>query len=77
MNRAAIYENVYRDLAGMYTSGMFDVIENKLNELYKEILTKEDEINMNWDNVSDEQFAFMCKALKKLMLQAVMRSRRV
>jgi len=71
-----IYKNIYEELSGVYTSGVFQAIENKLNELWKKIVSKEDEINMNWDRANDEQFGFMCRALKKLMLESILGYRR-
>ena len=72
MNRANTYRNIYEELSGVYTPGAFKVIETKFNEQWKQMVSKEDEINMNWDRASDEQFSFMCTALKKLMLRAIL-----
>ena len=38
---------------------------------------KEEELNINWDNVTDEQFGYIRNVLKRLMLEAIMRSKRV
>ena len=77
MDRADMYNNVYEELSGVYTSGMFGLIENKLSIFWDKILVKEEELNINWDNVTDEQFGYIRNVLKRLMLEAIMRSKRV
>ncbi len=52
MNKEDIYRAVYDDLNGGYITGTFDYIENNHNDTWRQIVSKEDEIAVNWDNVS-------------------------
>ncbi len=72
MNKEDIYRAVYDDLNGGYITGTFDYIENNHNDTWRQIVSKEDEIAVNWDNVSNEQFVFMCNVLKKLIFKGIM-----
>ena len=63
-------------MSGTYTEGAFGFIEKYHNDLWRQITEKEDEINANWDKVNDNQFAFMCKSLKKLLLEGIMLARK-
>ncbi|MHC4266931.1 MAG: hypothetical protein ACYSTS_00570 [Planctomycetota bacterium] len=76
MDRADTFEKVYEDLAGTYTKGTFGSIEKDHNHLWLLITEKEEEINANWDQVNDNQFTFMCKSLKKLLLEGIMLGRK-
>ncbi len=76
MDRANTFEKVFSDLAGVYISGTFDFLENKHGEHYMKICEKIEEIETNWDWVTDNQFAFMCKSFKKLLLEGIMLGRK-
>ncbi len=76
MDKADIFEKVYKDLSGAYIQGTFDFIEENHKDLYQKILDKEEEIEVNWDKISEQQFVYMCKSLKKLLLEAIMLRRK-
>ncbi len=71
-----LFNEVYRDLAGGYTKGTFNYIEENHHDLWKQIQDKEDEIENNWnDKISEQQFKYMLKEYKKLMLKAIFLAR--
>ncbi len=71
-----LFNEVYRDLAGVYIKGTFNYIEENHHDLWKQIQDKEDEIENNWnDKISEQQFKYMLKEYKKLMLKAIFLAR--
>ncbi len=71
-----LFNEVYRDLAGGYIKGTFNYIEENHYDLWKQILDKEDEIENNRnDRISEQQFKYMLKEYKKLMLKAIFLAR--
>ncbi len=71
-----LFNEVYRDLAGGYIKGTFNYIEENHHDLWKQIQDKEDEIENNWnDKISEQQFKYMLKEYKKLMLKAIFLAR--
>ncbi len=71
-----LFNEVYRDLAGSYIKGTFNYIEENYHDLWQQIQEKEDEIENNWnDKISEQQFKYMLKEYKKLMLKAIFLAR--
>ena len=71
-----LFNEVYRDLAGVYIKGTFNNIEENHHDLWKQIQEKEDEIENNWnDKISEQQFKYILKEYKKLMLKAIFLAR--
>ncbi len=71
-----LFNEVYRDLAGGYTKGTFNYIEENHHDLWKQIQEKEDEIENNLnDKISEQQFKYILKEYKKLMLKAIFLAR--